>query len=53
MVAGLCVNAGLGFVVLFKNVKRWRRNLLLLAVLFAIGTAAGYATAGVMALFGL
>ncbi len=53
MAAGLCVNAGLGFVVLFKNVKRWRRNLLLLAVLFAIGTVVGYAATGVMQLFAL
>lgn len=53
MVAGLCVNAGLGFVVLFKNVKRWRRNLVLLGVLFAIGAAAGYATTGVTVLFGI
>lgn len=53
MVAGLCVNAGLGFVVLFKNIRQWKRNLLLLAVLFVIGLAAGYATAGVMQLFAL
>ena len=53
MVAGLCVNAGLGFVVLFKNIKNWRRSLVLLAVMFAVGTAAGYAATGVMQLFGL
>ncbi len=49
--AGLCSNAGLGFVILFKNWKKWRRNLALLAVMFAVGVAAGYAVAGVSLLF--
>ncbi len=48
--AGLCANAGLGFVILFKNVRAWRRNLLLLAAMFAIGAAAGYAVAGIVRL---
>lgn len=30
MVAGLSVNAGMGFMILFKNVKKLKRNLLLL-----------------------
>ena len=49
--AGLCVNAGLGFVVLFRNVRAWRRNLALWGVLFVIGAAAGYAVQAVMLLF--
>ena len=48
--AGLCANAGLGFVILFKNVRAWRRNLLLLAAMFAVGAAAGYAVAGIVRL---
>ncbi len=51
MVAGLCANAGLGFVILFKNVKAWKRNLLLLFVLWAVSVAVGYAVCGVQAAF--
>ena len=40
-VAGLCANAGLGFVVLLKNAKEWRRNLILIVVCYAISVAAG------------
>ena len=29
-IAGLCANAGMGFVVLLKNVKKWKRNLALI-----------------------
>lgn len=49
--AGLCANAGLGFVVLFKNTKMWKRNLLLAAVLYLISVAVGYAVLGIMAAF--
>ena len=48
MVAGLCANAGLGFVILFKNTRRWKRNLLLLAVMYAVSVAVGYAVSAVM-----
>ncbi len=41
LVAGLCTNAGLGMVVLFKNTKEIKRNLLLLAILYVIGAAVG------------
>lgn len=51
MVAGLCANAGLGFVILFKNAKAWKRNLLLLLALWAISVAVGYAVCGVQAAF--
>lgn len=49
--AGLCANAGLGFVVLFKNTKMWKRNLLLAAVLYLVSVAVGYAVLGITAAF--
>ena len=41
--AGLVVNAGLGYLVLFKNVKAWRRTLCICAFMIALGIAVGYA----------
>ena len=41
MIAGLCANAGLGFVVLLKNVKEWKRNLALIAVCYAVSVLVG------------
>jgi len=38
---GLCANAGLGFVVLLKNVKKWKRNLLMILGSYAIGVVVG------------
>lgn len=40
-VAGLCANAGMGFVVLLKNVKKWKRNLLLIIVTYAVSVLVG------------
>ena len=40
-VAGLCANAGLGFVVLLKNTRRWKRNLALIGVCYAISVLVG------------
>jgi hypothetical protein len=40
-VAGLCANAGMGFVVLLKNVRRWKRNLILVLVCYGIAVAVG------------
>ncbi len=40
-VAGLCANAGLGFVILFRNTKKLKRNIALLAVIYAVSVAAG------------
>ena len=51
MTAGLCANAGLGFVILFKNIKSWKRNLALLEILYVVSVAVGYAVLGVMQLF--
>lgn len=40
-IAGLCSNAGLGFVILLKNTKKWKRNLLLLIGIYAVGAVTG------------
>ncbi len=40
-VAGLCVNAGMGFVVLLRNMRRWKRNLALIGVCYLISVAIG------------
>lgn len=40
-VAGLCVNAGMGFVVLIRNVRKWKRNLGLIAACYAISVCVG------------
>lgn len=40
-VAGLCANAGMGFVVLLKNVRRWKRNVSLIVVCYAVSVAVG------------
>ena len=39
--AGLCANAGLGFVVLMKNVRKWKRNLLMIAFCYLISVSIG------------
>ncbi len=39
--AGLCANAGMGFVVLLKNVRKWKRNLLLIAVCYGVSVFVG------------
>lgn len=41
MAAGLSVNAGMGFVVLFKNLKKTKRNFALLALSFAVACLMG------------
>ena len=40
-VAGLCVNAGMGFVVLLKNTRRWKRNLILIGFCYAVSVVIG------------
>ncbi len=40
-VAGLCANAGMGFVVLLKNVRKWKRNLALVGVCYAVAVLVG------------
>lgn len=39
--AGLCANAGMGFVVLLKNVRQWKRNLTLIGVCYGISVILG------------
>lgn len=41
--AGLIVNAGLGYLVLFRNVKKWKSTLLLCVFMIVFGIAVGYA----------
>lgn len=40
-VAGLCTNAGLGLVVLLKNTKKIKRNILLVLSMYAISVLVG------------
>lgn len=43
LLAGLCVNAGLGLVMLFKQSKNWKVNLFILLMLIIPSLALGYA----------
>ncbi len=43
-VAGLCTNAGLGLVVLMKNTKKIKRNILLVVTLYSISVIVGMLT---------
>ena len=49
--AGLIVNTGLGWLVLARNVKAWKRNLLIVGTLFLLGIAVGYAAGGLQLVF--
>lgn len=40
-VAGLCANAGMGFVILLKNTRKWKRNLTLIACTYVLAVAVG------------
>lgn len=39
--AGLCANAGMGFVVLLKNTRQWKRNLAMIVASYCISVAIG------------
>jgi hypothetical protein len=39
--AGLCANAGLGFVVLLKNTKEWKRNIAMILFSYTVAVAIG------------
>ncbi len=41
-VGGLCVNAGLGLMILYKDVKQIKNSLVVTAILIAIGLSVGY-----------
>jgi hypothetical protein len=47
-VAGLCTNAGLGLVVLLKNTKQIKRNILIVITLYAIAVVVGIAINAIM-----
>lgn len=53
MVAGLCCNAGLGFVVLLKDTKKIKRNLALIVVLYIVSVAVGLAVNGISVAAGI
>ncbi|MBQ4053103.1 MAG: arsenic efflux protein [Clostridia bacterium] len=40
-VAGLCANAGMGFVVLLRSVKQWKRNVALIAFCYITSVVIG------------
>ncbi len=40
-VAGLCANAGMGFVILLKNTRKWKRNVLLIVCTYVIAVGIG------------
>lgn len=53
LVGGLCSNAGLGLVVLFKNTKKIKRNILLVVAMYVIAVVVGIAVNGFMILLSL
>ena len=48
---GLVTNAGLGYLVLFRNVKKWKRTLLIVCFMLLLGIAVGYAGNAIMLCF--
>ena len=46
-VGGLCANAGLGLLILYKNVKETKRNLIITAILILTAIGVGYASCGI------
>ncbi|MBQ8296042.1 MAG: arsenic efflux protein [Clostridia bacterium] len=40
-IAGLCTNAGMGFVVLLKNVEKWKRNLFFILFSYIVAVILG------------
>ena len=49
--AGLIVNAGLGYLVLFRNTKQWKRTLCIVAFMLVLGILVGYAANAVQLCF--
>lgn len=49
--AGLCANAGLGLVVLFKNTKKIKRNIVFVITLYLISVAVGIVVNCIWSLF--
>lgn len=52
-VAGLCTNAGLGLVVLLKNTKKIKRNILLIVTMYAVSVLVGIVVNIVAAAIGI
>lgn len=52
-VAGLCTNAGLGLVVLLKNTKQMKRNILLIITMYAISVLVGVIINSIMVAAGM
>lgn len=40
-IAGLCANAGMGFVILLKNTRKWKRNLSIVGVCYLLSVGVG------------
>ncbi|MDE6505077.1 MAG: arsenic efflux protein [Clostridia bacterium] len=53
LVCGLCSNAGLGLVVLFKNTKKLKRNILIVIALYVLAVIAGLVINAVSIAIGL
>ena len=41
LMAGLCANAGMGFVVLLRNTRKWKRNLAFVLLSYGISVVVG------------
>lgn len=52
-VGGLCSNAGLGLVVIFKNSKKMKRNILIVVGLYIVAVVTGLAVNGITTLMGI
>lgn len=52
-IAGLCANAGLGLVVLFKNTKKIKRNVVFVITLYLISAVSGLVVNCLMMAFNL
>lgn len=53
LIAGLCTNAGLGMVVLLRNTKKIKRNVLLIVTIYVMAVVSGIAVNGVMLACGM
>ena len=49
LLAGLIPNAGVGLAVLFRNTKKFKRNIIILISLYALGAVCGLVTQFIMA----
>ena len=53
MLAGLVSNSGIALAVLFKERKQWKRNLLIVAIMYLAGVVLGIATHFIMLAMGV